>query len=301
MNKKVFIRTFSGIAFIIIVLGSFVFGSLSFLILFSLLTVVIEIEFYNIAKKMGVKPQILNGVFISLVLFFMIALNALGIIGSQLLLLIMPLAFLIYIFEIFQKNKHAFTNVAYTLVGIVYVALPFALMNYVVFSPVSPVNDDTTISLNHLLNQNLQASLFTFGKKTISFEPVYMLAFFSLIWINDTFAYLVGLTLGRTPLVPYISPRKTWEGFWGGAFFVVIAAIVGSKYFTFMNLTDWLVTAFIIIFFGTFGDLTESLLKRSAHIKDSGNILPGHGGMLDRFDSFLLAAPVYFAYILMIK
>lgn len=301
MKNKVFIRTFSGIAFIIIVIGSFIFGALSFLLLFSLLTIVIEVEFYNIAKKMGVKPQMINGIFVSLVLFFMVALNALGIIGSQIMFLIMPLVFLIYIFEIFQKNKNAFTNITYTIIGIIYIALPFTFMNYVVFSPVSPVSGDTVVSFNHLFNENLHASLFTLGKKTISFDPSYMIAFLSLIWINDTFAYLVGLTLGRNPLVPYVSPRKTWEGFWGGAFFVIIAALACNHYFTFMNLTDWLVTAFIIIFFGTFGDLTESLLKRSVHIKDSGNILPGHGGMLDRFDSFLLAAPVYFAYILMIK
>jgi len=300
MDKKILIRSFSGIAFIIIIIGSLVFGSLSFLVLFSILTIVIEIEFFGIVKKMGFKPQVLNAIFISLSLFFMVALNALGVIGPQMMLLLIPLFFLIYIFEIFQKNKHAFTNIAYSVMGIFYVAVPFALMNYVVFSPLSPQGESTQLAISYF-NETINNSIFTFGQKTISFDPTYLIAFFSLLWIYDSFAYLIGLTLGRTPLVHYVSPRKTWEGFWGGTLAVILAALAGNHFFSFMTLTDWLVTAFIIIFFGTFGDLTESLLKRSAHIKDSGKILPGHGGMLDRFDSFLIAAPVYFAYILLIK
>lgn len=300
MNSKILIRSFSGIAFIIIILGSLIFGSLSFLLLFSILIIVIEIEFFNIVKKMGIKPQVLNTIFISLSLFFMVALNALGVIGPQIMLLLLPLTFLIYIFEIFQKNKHAFTNVAYSMMGIFYVAIPFSLMNYVVFSPLSPTGTNTQLAISYF-SETLNNSIFTFGQKTISFNPTFLIAFFSLLWLYDTFAYLVGLTLGRTPLVPYVSPRKTWEGFWGGTLAVVLSAFAGNHFFSFMTLTDWLVMAFIIIFFGTFGDLVESLLKRSAHIKDSGKILPGHGGMLDRFDSFLIAAPVFFAYILMIK
>ncbi len=300
MNNKVIIRSFSGIAFIIIILGALIFGSLSFLLLFSTLVIVIEIEFFSVIKKMGVKPQILNAIFISLALFFMVALNALGVIGPQIMLLLIPLFFLIYIFEIFQKNKHAFTNIAFSVMGIFYVAVPFSLMSYVVFSPLSLAGENTQLAISYF-NETLNNSIFTFGEKTISFDPTYLIAFFSLLWIYDSFAYLVGLTLGRTPLVPYVSPRKTWEGFWGGTLAVVLSAVAGNHFFSFMTLTDWLVTAFIIIFFGTFGDLVESLLKRSAHIKDSGKILPGHGGMLDRFDSFLLAAPVFFAYILMIK
>ncbi|MCD6366241.1 MAG: hypothetical protein J7L46_01735, partial [Bacteroidales bacterium] len=104
MNNKILIRSFSGIAFIIIILGSLIFGSLSFLLLSSILIIVIEIEFFSIVKKMGIKPQVLNTVFISLALFFMVALNALGVIGPQIMLLLLPLFFLIYIFEIFQKN-----------------------------------------------------------------------------------------------------------------------------------------------------------------------------------------------------
>ncbi len=300
MSNKILIRSFSGIAFIIIILGSLIFGSLSFLLLFSILIIVIEIEFFNVVKKMGIKPQILNTIFISLALFFMVALNALGVIGPQIMLLLLPLFFLIYIYEIFQKNRHAFTNIAYSIMGIFYIAVPFALMNYVVFSPLSPGGEDTQVAISYF-SETMNNSIFTFGHKTISFDPTYLIAFFSLLWIYDTFAYLVGFTLGRTPLVSYVSPRKTWEGFWGGTLAVFLSAFAGNHFFTFMTLTDWLVLAFIITFFGTFGDLIVSLFKRSAHIKDSGKILPGHGGMLDRFDSFLIAAPVFFAYILMIK
>lgn len=300
MNKKILTRSFSGIAFIIIMIGALLFGTLSFLLLFSTLIITIEIEFFNIVKRMGAKPQILTTIFISISLFFMAAFNALGVIGPRIMLLLIPLFFLIYIYEIFQKNKRATTNIAYSIMGIFYIAVPFSLMNYIIFSPLLPYETYSQPAISYL-NETISNNIFTFGEKTISFNPEFLIAFLALLWIYDTFAYLVGFTLGRTPLVSYISPKKTWEGFWGGTLAAGVSALVGSHLFPFLTLIDWLVMAFIIIFFGTFGDLVESLLKRSAHIKDSGNILPGHGGMLDRFDSFLLAAPVFFAYILIIK
>jgi phosphatidate cytidylyltransferase len=130
----------------------------------------------------------------------------------------------------------------------------------------------------------------------------YALALFSFIWINDTFAYLVGITIGKHKLWPKISPKKSWEGFFGGLLFTVLAAILFCHLFmmdisSIMDFTSywfkWIGLAIIIVISATFGDLFESAFKRSLNVKDSGTILPGHGGLLDRFDSILFAAPAY--------
>jgi phosphatidate cytidylyltransferase len=147
----------------------------------------------------------------------------------------------------------------------------------------------------------------------------YALALFIFIWINDTFAYLVGITIGKHKLWPKISPKKSWEGFFGGLVFTILAAILfcylligeisgeislcteceNVKSLSFYML-NWIIFAIIVVIAGTFGDLFESYLKRSLNVKDSGTILPGHGGLLDRFDSILFAAPGAMIYLLLV-
>jgi phosphatidate cytidylyltransferase len=129
-----------------------------------------------------------------------------------------------------------------------------------------------------------------------NYNPTIILGFFFLLWTSDTGAYLVGISLGKHRLFPRISPKKSWEGFFGGLVFTLIVSWVISKYFTVISLTDWVIIALIIGIFGVLGDLIESLLKRSFDTKDSGNILPGHGGILDRFDSVIFSAPLVFLY-----
>lgn len=131
--------------------------------------------------------------------------------------------------------------------------------------------------------------------KNDAFAKYLIVGIFLLIWINDSFAYLVGKSIGRTKLFPSVSPKKTWEGTIGGFVFTMGAAYLLSKYEPILNSWQWLVMAAVIVIAGSFGDLIESKLKRSAGVKDSGAILPGHGGMLDRLDSLIFAAP--FAYL----
>jgi len=121
--------------------------------------------------------------------------------------------------------------------------------------------------------------------------------YFFMLWANDTFAYLTGMKFGKHKLFERISPKKTWEGSAGGLIFTMILAVVFSVYFKFLTLPEWLGLAGIIVVFGTYGDLAESMLKRSMDCKDSGKFLPGHGGILDRFDSVLLSAPFVFVYL----
>jgi phosphatidate cytidylyltransferase len=139
--------------------------------------------------------------------------------------------------------------------------------------------------------------LYNSGPMVVESGPAIVLSFFLIIWTYDTFAYLTGILVGKHRLFPRVSPKKTWEGTAGGFIFGLAATFLLSKYFTDFDLLNWLIIASIIMVFGTFGDLSESLLKRSLNIKDSGNILPGHGGLLDRFDAVLMAAPAVFVYI----
>ncbi len=131
--------------------------------------------------------------------------------------------------------------------------------------------------------------------KENDFEKLLIMGVFILIWVNDTFAYIVGKTLGRTKLYTTVSPKKTIEGTLGGFVFALVAAYVMGLYDSFLNTAQWMILAAVIVIAGSLGDLVESKLKRVAGVKDSGAILPGHGGMLDRLDSLVFAAP--FAYL----
>lgn len=122
-----------------------------------------------------------------------------------------------------------------------------------------------------------------------------------MLWASDTGAYLAGRTFGKTKLFERHSPKKTWEGSFGGLIISGLAAFILSRFFPGIETWQWLISSVIIVVFGTYGDLTESMLKRSYHIKDSGNIMPGHGGFLDRFDGLLLAAPLVYLFLLLSK
>ena len=121
---------------------------------------------------------------------------------------------------------------------------------------------------------------------------------FIMIWCNDTFAYLVGKSFGKHKLLERVSPKKTIEGFIGGIVFTIIASIIISQFYTFFNVTLWIISALIISIFGTLGDLVESKFKREAGVKDSGNIMPGHGGILDRLDSVIFVIPFLYIFYL---
>jgi phosphatidate cytidylyltransferase len=138
-----------------------------------------------------------------------------------------------------------------------------------------------------------------FNSTTIECSYTYeiLLIYFLLIWANDTGAYLFGVSIGKHKIFPRISPKKSWEGFFGGLFFTAIVAWAISLYFHNITFAHWLVIGLLSAIIGVFGDLVESMLKRSIDVKDSGKFLPGHGGVLDRFDSVFLSAPIVFAYL----
>ena len=184
------------------------------------------------------------------------------------LYLIFPLVSLTFFIKLYKKtDKKPFTGVAYTYLGIFYVAVPFSLLNLAVFSV------DAVYHYEILVGCIL------------------------ILWASDTGAYFAGTRFGKTKLFERVSPKKSWEGFIGGAFSALIVAFVISNYFLVLEDWKWLVIAGIIIIAGTYGDLIESLFKRSIEIKDSGSVLPGHGGFMDRFDGLLLSAPFITAFL----
>ena len=242
---------------------------ISLWILFSAIIVLGQFEFYKVFSGSGIVPNTIIGVLGGLFLFVLAVTGIAGYLNISYLTLAFPVAWLTLLFELYRKKDKPFQNIAITILGVIYIAVPFTLLMLTGF----PV-----ISIK-------------------AYQPTIILGLFLLQWTSDTGAYLVGITLGKHPLFPRISPKKSWEGFVGGIILTLIISFVLSKYFTVLSLPNWLVIGSIIAVFGVAGDLIESLLKRSFNIKDSGNILPGHGGILDRFDSVIFSAPFVFIYL----
>jgi phosphatidate cytidylyltransferase len=176
-----------------------------------------------------------------------------------------------------------FNNIALTLTGIFYVGVPFAMLNGIAYPGIKAGTGEWTGTII----------------PTSDYNPHILLGMIFMIWANDTGAYLIGSKFGKHKLFERISPGKTWEGSFGGAFFAVLIAFIISIYFKDIELMDWMIISSIVIVFGTLGDLVKSLLKRSIGVKDSGTILPGHGGILDRFDSIIMASPFVLLYIVL--
>ena len=186
---------------------------------------------------------------------------------------------IIYLFvsELYLKNENPINNWAYTMLGQMYLALPFSMINILAFQ----TNERGEIMIDMLLP----------------------LSIFIFLWTNDTGAYCCGSLFGKHKLFPRISPKKSWEGSIGGGILVlIVAGVIG--YFAnigatphMLSIPAWVGLGLVVVVFGTWGDLVESLLKRTLGVKDSGNILPGHGGMLDRFDSSLMAIPAAVVYL----
>ena len=198
------------------------------------------------------------------------ATNVTGRIVLGLLLYVMLMIPSAFVCELWRKSPTPIANIATTFMGVIYVALP---MSAILFVPQMLV-----------------------GK----WSPWAMLAFISIIWVNDVFAYLVGVTLGKHRLCERISPKKSWEGFFGGLVGAVGAAMLFAHLFG-GNLLVWGGLGLVMSLAGVAGDLVESLMKREADVKDSGAMMPGHGGFLDRFDALLLAVPFALFYLFVVS
>ena len=272
--KNIVTRSLSGTVYVAIISFSILFSPYTFALLFAIVTGLSLWEFYSILEKNGDtkidKPvATMGGVYLFVSGFLWFA----GILPVKYIALWFIIMIYLLIRELYTKENHAIRDIAYTFFGQVYIALPLMFLSRMGFPTI-----ETGI---------------------ISYNAIFLMSFFALIWISDTGAYLVGSAIGKHRLFERISPKKSWEGFFGGVAFAVIASIAISEIFPgYLTLYQWIGFALTTVIFGTWGDLVESMIKRSLNIKDSGNIIPGHGGMLDRFDSSILAAPAIVIYYL---
>lgn len=278
--KELAVRTASGVVLLLLFVGALVWSKWSAGALFAVILVGGLLEFYRLCRKMGVQPMSSVGVATSLAIFALAfaVFNQWGspatettarvVLGALLyVMLIVPTTF---VCELWRKSATPIANIATTFMGIIYVALPMAML---LFIPQMLV-----------------------GK----WSAWAMMAFVSIIWVNDICAYLVGVSIGKHRLCERISPKKSWEGFFGGlvgaiGFAMLFGHLLGG------NLVVWGGLGLVVALAGVAGDLVESLIKREADVKDSGSMMPGHGGFLDRFDALFIATPFALFYLIVMS
>lgn len=269
-------RAITGVLFVAILVGCILYNPLSFGILFTIISALTIYEFGQLvnmrAEGVNINKMItmLGGAYLFLAIMGFCTNE--GQEGSKIFIPYVLLLLYMMISELYLKKENPILNWAYSMFSQLYIALPFAMLNILAF------NYDPTYS-------------------SVSYNPILPLSIFIFLWLNDTGAYCIGSLIGKHRLFERISPKKSWEGSIGGGVVAIGVSFVLAHYFPFISMWEWAGLALVVVIFGTWGDLTESLLKRQLHVKDSGTILPGHGGMLDRFDSALMAIPAAVAYI----
>lgn len=275
--KNLIVRSLTGIIFVGVLVSSFLSTSaMFFCILFSIITGLSVWEFSSIVNKQDnirINPLInsVAGVYLFLSIFGFSS----NITPSSVFIPYLILIIYLLVSELYLKRKNPINNWAYSMLAQVYIALPLSLLSVLAIS--------------------IPEQAYTTTQPT--FNGIIPLSVFLFLWANDTGAYCVGSLIGKRKLFPRISPNKSWEGSFGGAITAIAVSQVLAVYIEGFNHWEWLGLAITVVVFGTWGDLVESLMKRHLGIKDSGHILPGHGGMLDRFDSSLLAIPAAVVYL----
>jgi phosphatidate cytidylyltransferase len=205
------------------------------------------------------------------VLFLAAFLYASGVAGYYIFFLYLIYIVIVLISELYEKQQDPITHMAYIFLGQCYIALPFSVLNLIAFQGIA--------------------------EELPIYNWILILSLFIFIWANDTGAYVVGVLFGKHRLFKRISPKKSWEGFFGGLVFTIAAAFIFAYFEPQISKYHWVGLSLAVVIFGTWGDLIESLIKRTLEIKDSGQALPGHGGFLDRFDSLLLAVYAMLFYV----
>lgn len=267
--KKLIVRTLTGATFVAALIGSMLYNHSSFGAMFMLVTLLAVNEFCTLIEQYKKTTfnkwlAIAGGGFLFIASFFAFHFE----VENPLTMFVPYIAIVAYTFigQLFNKSGKTLDNLAYFVLSQVYAALPFALLN-----------------------------ILAIGENGYSY--LLPLSIFIFIWSNDTGAFCFGCMLGKHKMFERVSPKKTWEGFAGGAFTAIVAGVILSNFSDIMNIYQWAGMALTVVATATLGDLIESSMKREMQIKDSGNMLPGHGGILDRFDSTLLAVPGVIIYL----
>ena len=283
-QKNFIVRAITGVLFVAVMVCGFL-NPRAMILLFTIITALTLWEYTGLVNDDEKNIQVNR--FISTVagvyLFIAVAAWRTGIVGNFVVMVpyILSIVYLM-VSELYTGNKNAINDWAYTMFGQMYIALPFSLINILAFE-MAPDGSG------------------------VRFDTLLPLSIFIFLWANDTGAYCTGSLLGKHKLFPRISPAKSWEGSIGGGILVLIVAAIlgyiannGNDTHT-LNIAQWMGLGLVVVVFGTWGDLVESLFKRTLGVKDSGNILPGHGGMMDRFDSSLMAIPAAVVYLYSIQ
>lgn len=253
-------RAISGAVYIVLLISATFYSSNSFLLFFGILLLIAVSEFCKLVNLKNIVPMLIAvGLFILCNLSYTIKTNDILILLATLLVSVKAIFFL------FDKKNKPIDSLSKYVYLIGYIILPFVLITKIPFV------------------EN-------------SYNPNIILSIFILIWVNDTFAFLVGKTFGKHKLFEKVSPKKTIEGFVGGFIFSIVAGIILAQFLMLQSYIHWVFIAILVSVFGTLGDLVESKFKRIANVKDSGNIMPGHGGVLDRLDSIIFVAPIVFLF-----
>jgi glutamate dehydrogenase (NAD(P)+) len=259
-------RVISALVTLPIVIGAIYWNPWTYFSLFLLIMLLTILEFYKLVNQDEPNAFKFWGTLSGVLVYSLVFLYVQKRIDPAYLYLLIPLLVVTYLLAIYQKDlSKPFTKIAYTFLGILYVVTPFTMLHFLAFP-----------------------------KGVYHYELV--LGILLILWASDIGAYVIGSLMGKTPLFKRISPKKSWEGSVGGTIFALLVAYLVAQYYTFWRIGEWMGIGVVIVLAGTYGDLLESLLKRSINIKDSSSLIPGHGGFLDRFDSFLLAIPLILAF-----
>jgi phosphatidate cytidylyltransferase len=264
--KEFSIRTVSGLIYAAVMIGSITIHPLVFLVIFLFLLIAGMLEFYRMAATPESHPMVVPGITAGVLMFLSVFLVRYTTVNSAVFLLLPFTWMVLMALPMFRLKDKPLYSAAITSLGILYVGLPITIFNLLVYHPYKE-----------------------------GFDYQIVLFLFIILWLNDTGAYITGKLFGKHKLLPRISPKKTWEGLAGGLLMALLVTWLCHPMF--LDIPNWhlWILCLVIVASGTIGDLVESSWKRAAGVKDSGKLMPGHGGILDRFDSLLFAAPA--AYI----
>jgi len=267
--KNLVTRTFTGILFVVATVLSILWHELTFVLFFFSVMILCILEYHVLLRKVHGKPLIGWEIVLSILLYAgswlyfkkLLPISAIGI--------VIPVFYLVFITELYRRKKRVVQNLAMTFLPVIHIALPMSLF----------------LGIAYLSG---------------AYDYKVVLAVLIFTWAYDTFAYVFGILFGKNKIAPKISPKKSWEGLVGGFLSSAAISLLLAHFWPVLSPATWITMSLLVSFGATFGDFVESMIKRAADVKDSGNVLPGHGGVFDRFDGFVFAIPFVFSYLYLI-